>query len=103
MRSIRSAAGAHSSGTRGSLPPASCWTASCTPSPPPDARRPTRIRSPARTPLAKNSETACTTCAPGDTLVMPSLDRLGRSVQDLISIVSGLFASATLDFGPCTR
>jgi len=28
--------------------------------------------------------------APGDTLVVPSLDRLGRSVQDLIAIVSGL-------------
>ncbi|MFF9128409.1 recombinase family protein [Streptomyces sp. NPDC014889] len=27
---------------------------------------------------------------PGDTLVVPSLDRLGRSIQDLISIVSGL-------------
>ena len=27
---------------------------------------------------------------PGDTLVVPSLDRLGRSLQDLISIVSGL-------------
>ncbi|MGW7529930.1 recombinase family protein [Streptomyces sp. NPDC054783] len=26
----------------------------------------------------------------GDTLVVPSLDRLGRSIQDLISIVSGL-------------
>ncbi|MFD3614266.1 recombinase family protein [Streptomyces sp. NPDC058676] len=25
---------------------------------------------------------------PGDTLVVPSLDRLGRSIQDLISIVS---------------
>ncbi|WP_246460698.1 recombinase family protein [Streptomyces himalayensis] len=27
---------------------------------------------------------------PGGTLVVPSLDRLGRSIQDLISIVSGL-------------
>jgi hypothetical protein len=27
---------------------------------------------------------------PGDTLVVPSLDRLGRSIQDLIAIVSGL-------------
>jgi DNA invertase Pin-like site-specific DNA recombinase len=27
---------------------------------------------------------------PGDTLVVPSLDRLGRSLQDLISIVAGL-------------
>jgi DNA invertase Pin-like site-specific DNA recombinase len=27
---------------------------------------------------------------PGDTLVAPSLDRLGRSIQDLIAIVSGL-------------
>nr|WP_276314582.1 recombinase family protein [Streptomyces sp. AcE210] len=27
---------------------------------------------------------------PGDTLVAPSLDRLGRSIQDLISIVAGL-------------
>ncbi|MDT0440817.1 recombinase family protein, partial [Streptomyces doudnae] len=27
---------------------------------------------------------------PGDTLVVPSLDRVGRSIQDLISIVSGL-------------
>ncbi|MEV6340932.1 recombinase family protein [Nocardia vinacea] len=27
---------------------------------------------------------------PGDTLVVPSLDRLGRSLQDLISIVTGL-------------
>ncbi|WP_328543493.1 MULTISPECIES: recombinase family protein [unclassified Streptomyces] len=27
---------------------------------------------------------------PGDTLVVPSLDRLGRSIQDLISIVAGL-------------
>jgi len=27
---------------------------------------------------------------PGDTLVVPSLDRLGRSLQDLIAIVSGL-------------
>lgn len=27
---------------------------------------------------------------PGDTLVVPSLDRLGRSMQDLISMVSGL-------------
>jgi DNA invertase Pin-like site-specific DNA recombinase len=27
---------------------------------------------------------------PGDTLVVPSLDRLGRSIQDLISIVGGL-------------
>ncbi|MGI3199791.1 recombinase family protein [Streptomyces sp. GLT-R25] len=27
---------------------------------------------------------------PGDTLVVPSLDRLGRSIQDLITIVSGL-------------
>ncbi|MFF4290836.1 recombinase family protein [Streptomyces sp. NPDC001633] len=27
---------------------------------------------------------------PGDTLVVPSLDRLGRSIQDLIVIVSGL-------------
>ncbi|WP_405876908.1 recombinase family protein [Streptomyces sp. NBC_01136] len=27
---------------------------------------------------------------PGDTLVVPSLDRLGRSIQDLIGIVSGL-------------
>ncbi|MEU6593271.1 recombinase family protein [Streptomyces sp. NPDC046881] len=27
---------------------------------------------------------------PGDTLVVPSLDRLGRSIQDLISIVSAL-------------
>ena len=27
---------------------------------------------------------------PGDTLVVPSLDRLGRSVQDLIAIVAGL-------------
>ncbi|WP_331729771.1 recombinase family protein [Streptomyces chartreusis] len=27
---------------------------------------------------------------PGDTLVVPSLDRLGRSVQDLIAIVGGL-------------
>ncbi|MGW0552135.1 recombinase family protein [Streptomyces altiplanensis] len=26
----------------------------------------------------------------GDTLVVPSLDRLGRSIQDLIAIVSGL-------------
>lgn len=29
---------------------------------------------------------------PGDTLVVPSLDRLGRSLQDLIAIVSGLRA-----------
>lgn len=27
---------------------------------------------------------------PGDTLVVPALDRLGRSIQDLISIVAGL-------------
>ncbi|MFG3158114.1 recombinase family protein [Streptomyces sp. NPDC048219] len=27
---------------------------------------------------------------PGDTLVVPSLDRLGRSIQDLIAIVGGL-------------
>lgn len=27
---------------------------------------------------------------PGDALVVPSLDRLGRSIQDLIAIVSGL-------------
>lgn len=27
---------------------------------------------------------------PGDTLVVPSLDRLGRSIQDLITIVGGL-------------
>ena len=27
---------------------------------------------------------------PGDTLVVPALDRLGRSLQDLISIVAGL-------------
>lgn len=27
---------------------------------------------------------------PGDTLVVPSLDRLGRSIQDLIAIVAGL-------------
>jgi DNA invertase Pin-like site-specific DNA recombinase len=27
---------------------------------------------------------------PGDTLVVPSLDRLGRSIQDLIALVSGL-------------
>ncbi|ASR00803.1 recombinase family protein [Streptomyces sp. 11-1-2] len=27
---------------------------------------------------------------PGDTIVVPSLDRLGRSIQDLIAIVSGL-------------
>lgn len=27
---------------------------------------------------------------PGDTLVVPSLDRLGRSLQDLIAIVAGL-------------
>lgn len=27
---------------------------------------------------------------PGDTLVVPSVDRLGRSLQDLISIVAGL-------------
>ncbi|VFA96215.1 recombinase family protein [Nocardia farcinica] len=27
---------------------------------------------------------------PGDTLVVPSLDRLGRSLQDLVSIVAGL-------------
>ncbi|MFE9332817.1 recombinase family protein [Streptomyces sp. NPDC006925] len=27
---------------------------------------------------------------PGDTLVVPALDRLGRSIQDLIGIVSGL-------------
>ncbi|WP_371651252.1 recombinase family protein [Streptomyces mirabilis] len=27
---------------------------------------------------------------PGHTLVVPSLDQLGRSIQDLISIVSGL-------------
>ena len=27
---------------------------------------------------------------PGDTLIVPSLDRLGRSIQDLIAIVSGL-------------
>lgn len=27
---------------------------------------------------------------PGDTLVVPALDRLGRSIQDLIAIVSGL-------------
>ncbi|GAA3820270.1 hypothetical protein GCM10022206_68000 [Streptomyces chiangmaiensis] len=27
---------------------------------------------------------------PGDTLVVPSLDRLGRSIQNLIAIVSGL-------------
>jgi len=27
---------------------------------------------------------------PGDTLVVPSLDRLGRSIQDVIAIVSGL-------------
>ncbi|MFE7786862.1 recombinase family protein [Streptomyces nigrescens] len=27
---------------------------------------------------------------PGDTLVVPALDRLGRSIQDLISIVGGL-------------
>lgn len=27
---------------------------------------------------------------PGDTLVVPSLDRLGSSIQDLIAIVSGL-------------
>ncbi|MET7289244.1 recombinase family protein [Streptomyces sp. NPDC005573] len=27
---------------------------------------------------------------PGDTLVVPSLDRLGRSIQDLIAIVTGL-------------
>ncbi|MDP9868224.1 DNA invertase Pin-like site-specific DNA recombinase [Streptosporangium brasiliense] len=26
----------------------------------------------------------------GDTLVVPSLDRLGRSLQDLIAIVAGL-------------
>ncbi|MFJ3146163.1 recombinase family protein [Streptomyces halstedii] len=26
----------------------------------------------------------------GDTLVVPSLDRLGRSVHDLIALVSGL-------------
>ncbi|GAA4974083.1 recombinase family protein [Yinghuangia aomiensis] len=29
-------------------------------------------------------------CRPRDTLVVPSLDRLGRSLQDLISIVTGL-------------
>jgi len=29
-------------------------------------------------------------CRPGDTLVVPSLDRLGRSLEDLISIVTGL-------------
>lgn len=27
---------------------------------------------------------------PGDTLVVPSLDRLGRSLQDLIQVVTGL-------------
>ncbi|WP_281181966.1 recombinase family protein [Actinomadura macra] len=27
---------------------------------------------------------------PGDTLVVPSLDRLGRSLQDLIALVAGL-------------
>ncbi|RSN16220.1 DNA invertase [Nonomuraea sp. WAC 01424] len=27
---------------------------------------------------------------PGDTLIVPSLDRLGRSLQDLISVVAGL-------------
>ena len=38
----------------------------------------------------------------GDTLVVPSLDRLSRSLQDLITIVAGLRRSGT-GSGPCTR
>jgi DNA invertase Pin-like site-specific DNA recombinase len=38
----------------------------------------------------------------GDTLVVPSLDRLSRSLEDLITIVAGLRRRST-GFGPCTR
>lgn len=38
----------------------------------------------------------------GDTLVVPSLDRLGRSIQDLIAIVSGLRKRASAS-PRCTR
>ena len=39
---------------------------------------------------------------PGDTLVVPSLDRLSRSLQDLIILVSG-YAAASWGFGPCMK
>ncbi|WP_433523919.1 recombinase family protein [Nocardia pseudovaccinii] len=44
----------------------------------------------ARMSTVRNCGAASTTCAPGDTPVVPSMDRLGRSLQDLISIVAGL-------------
>ncbi|MFC5186852.1 recombinase family protein [Actinomadura harenae] len=39
---------------------------------------------------------------PGDTLVVPSLDRLGRSLQDPIAIV-GACANAAPGAAPCTK
>ncbi|HEY8981883.1 MAG TPA: recombinase family protein [Streptomyces sp.] len=39
---------------------------------------------------------------PGDTLGVPSLDRPGRSFQDLIALVSGL-RKGGVGFTPCTR
>ncbi|MGW9422061.1 recombinase family protein, partial [Streptomyces koyangensis] len=48
-----------------------------------------RTRSPARMPIAKNSGRR-SYLREGDTLVVPLLDRLGRSIQDLIAIASGL-------------
>ncbi|WP_242646956.1 recombinase family protein [Streptomyces griseocarneus] len=56
----------------------------------PDANASSPTRTPARTPNAGNYGRPSTTSAPGDTLVVPSLDRLGRSIQDPIAVVSGL-------------
>ncbi|MEU9487319.1 recombinase family protein [Streptomyces decoyicus] len=57
-------------------------------------------RSPARTPNARNCGKALDYLREGGPLVVPSPDRLGRSVQDLIAIVSGLRKPASASWRP---
>jgi Resolvase, N terminal domain len=64
----------------------------------PDLRRQAAGKTVGRPELA-----ACPGCLrAGDTLVVPGLDRLSRSLPDLITIVAGLRAAAP-GSGPCTR
>src|SRR5712692_8306867 len=74
----------------GSAPPASCWTASSTPWPRPAVSASSPTSCPARTPTGPSWPPAWTTCGPATPLVVPSLDRLSRSLADLIQIVGTL-------------
>jgi DNA invertase Pin-like site-specific DNA recombinase len=73
----------------GCPPPGSCWTASS-----PPWRRPClrtfADKQPGKTADRPELEACLNYLRPGDTLVVPSLDRLSRSLADLITLVGEL-------------